>query len=130
MSLPHVEIVGNLVEDPILRMTSNGTPVATIRIGTSERKQDETGQWIEKDKCYINAICWREKATLVAENLNKGEKVAIMGKLRQNDYTDKEGNKRSSYEIDATTVSKVIGNFNFDKTAHTLSEPVFNETVW
>jgi single-strand DNA-binding protein len=115
MALPHIEIVGNLVQDPELRFTANGVAVANLRIGASDRRQDETGKWVEKDKLFINATCWRDHATLAAENLNKGDSVAIMGKLKQNEYTDQAGQKRISYEIEATTVSKVLKPYKMDK---------------
>lgn len=115
MALPHIEIVGNLVEDPILRTTSNGVDVANMRIGTSERKQDETGAWIETSKLYISIVCWRDHAKLVAENLNKGDAVAVMGKLKQKEYTDSNGQKRTDYEIEANTISKVLKPYRMDK---------------
>lgn len=115
MALPHIEIVGNLVEDPVLRITNSGVEVANFRIGTSERKQDETGIWVEKDKLYISVVCWREHAKLVAEHLNKGDAVAVMGKLKQKEYTDNNGQKRTDYEIEANTISKVLKAKRMDK---------------
>lgn len=118
MALPHVEIVGNLVEDPVLRLTSSGTAVANMRIGTSDRKQDETGQWVDKDKLYISAVCWRDQATLVTENLRKGDAVAVIGKLKQKEYTANDGQKRTDYEVEVVTISKVIKPYKMDKRAN------------
>lgn len=137
MALPHIEIVGNLVEDPVLRATSSGVEVANLRIGTSERKQDESGQWVEKDKLYIGVVCWREQAKLVVENLSKGDAVAIMGKLRQKEYIDNNGQKRTDYEIEAATISKVLKPYRMDKgtTANVTWNPApasgsTDNTIW
>ncbi len=108
MSLPLVTMIGNLTADPVLRQTNSGKSFATLRVAAPDRKKNpETGSWEDGDTCFLDVISWRS-AEAVSKALVKGTKVMILGNLRQKDFTDANGTKRTSYEIQAEDISIVI----------------------
>ena len=115
MPLPTITLNGNLTEDPTLRFTKNEKPVTSLRVACSERKRTEAGEWVDGDSIFINVTCWNQTATNAASSLNKGDSVVISGKLKQRDYTDNEGNKRTVYEVDANSVGAELRRFSYSK---------------
>ena len=94
---------GNLTDDPVLRETSDGTPVANMRVAVNRRVQDSEGEYQDKTE-YINLVAWRTIATNAANSLSKGDRVVFAGDLRANNYTDKDGNKRYTQEVHVTSL--------------------------
>lgn len=107
MALPQITISGNLVKDVELRFTQSNKAFATLRIGCSERRKDQSGNWVDGNKLYITGICWEQLAQDVASNLSKGNSVVVTGKLRTNEY-EKDGAKVSNIELLIDSVSKDI----------------------
>src|SRR5215471_9046873 len=100
-----ITIVGNLVNDPELRFTSTGQPVATFRVASTPRIRDNaTGEWKDGDSLFLSCNVWRQMAENVAESLQRGMRVIVSGRLRQRSYETKEGEKRVLYEIEAEEV--------------------------
>ena len=96
-----ITLVGNLVDDPELRFTPNGTPVANFRVASTPRfKDSQTGEWKDSDSLFLTCNVWRQPAENVTESLAKGMRVIVSGRLRQRSYETKEGEKRSVYEIE------------------------------
>lgn len=93
----NVTLVGNLVEDPELRFTSNGTAMAKIRIAVSRRWQQD-GQWQESTS-FFGGTLWREAAENAAESLKKGARVILTGRLEQRTWETEAGEKRSMVEV-------------------------------
>lgn len=99
-----VTVVGNVVSDPTLRVTSGGVKVTSFRLASTERRYDRgVGGWCDGDTIYWSVSCWRRSAENVADSLAKGQPVVVHGRLRERAY-EVEGQRRTSLEIEATTV--------------------------
>ena len=95
-----ITIVGNLVEDPSLRFTPSGAAVANFTIASTPRAFDkQSNEWKDGDTMFLNCSIWRQAAEHVAESLTKGTRVIVQGRLQQRSYDDREGNKRTIYEV-------------------------------
>jgi single-strand DNA-binding protein len=97
-------IVGNLVDDPELRFTNNGTPVANLRVAVTQRVL-EGGAWRDGPTSFFRVNAWRENATHLAESLCKGDRVVVLGRLRQRSWETPEGERRSVAEVEADEVA-------------------------
>ncbi len=100
-----VTLVGNLVDDPELRFTPSGAAVANFRIASTPRTYDrQTGEWKDGESLFLSCSVWRQAAENVAESLQRGMRVIVQGRLKSRSYDDREGNKRTVFEIDADEV--------------------------
>jgi single-strand DNA-binding protein len=100
-----ITLVGNLVDDPELRFTSGGQAVAKFRLASTPRTFDKTSnEWKDGDSLFLTCNVWRQAGENVAESLTRGMRVIVQGRLKQRNWEDKEGNKRSSYEVDVDEV--------------------------
>ena len=96
--LNHTIVQGRLCADPDLRTTQSGTSVCSFRIAWSEKvKETET-------KLFLNCTAWRSTGEMVNKYFSKGKEIIVEGKLSTRDWTDRDGNKRSSNEL---TVDRV-----------------------
>ena len=96
-----VTIVGNLTDDPIMRYTNSGVPFASFTIASTPRAFDkQANEWKDGEALFLRATVWREFAEQVANSLTKGMRVIARGNLRQRSYDDKDGQRRTSYELD------------------------------
>jgi single-strand DNA-binding protein len=96
-----ITVVGNLTADPELRYTQNGLAVANFTIASTPRTYDRaSNEWKDGEALFLRASCWREFAEHVAGSLTKGTRVMAQGRLRQRSYETKEGEKRTSIELD------------------------------
>jgi len=102
-----VILIGRLGADPEIRYTPSGAEVATFRIATSESWTNKSGEKEERTEWH-RIVAWRGLAKICGEYLNKGKLVYIEGKLRNRSWEDKEGNKRTTTEIEATEM-KMLG---------------------
>lgn len=93
-----VTVIGNLVEDPELRYTQSGTPMANIRVASNRRFRDRNDEWQEQTSFFGGTI-WRELAENVAESLHKGDRVIVTGSLEQRTWEGQDGQKRSVVEL-------------------------------
>jgi single-strand DNA-binding protein len=104
-------LVGNLVDDPELRFTPAGQPVARFRIASTPRYRDsKTGEWKDGEPLFLTCQVWRQAAENVAESLTRGTRAIVTGKLRQRSYETKEGEKRTVYELDVDEVGPSLRN--------------------
>lgn len=100
-----ITIVGSLVEDPSLRFTPSGTPVANFRIASNPRQfNKQTNQWEDMEALFLACNVWRQAAENVAESLQKGMRVIVQGRLRQRSYETREGEKRTTFEVEVDEV--------------------------
>ena len=100
-----ITVVGNLVEDPELRFTPSGAAVAAFRIAsTPSRFNKDTSKWEDGDSLFLRCSVWRQAAENVAESLQRGMRVVVQDRLKQREWETKEGEKRTSYEIDVDEV--------------------------
>lgn len=105
MNEPEITIVGNLTADPELRYTPNGAAVASFTVASTPRSfSRDKGEYVDGTPLFMRGTVWRQQAENVAESLSKGQRVIVTGRLRQNNFEDKQGNKRSSIEMQVTDV--------------------------
>ena len=100
-----ITVVGNLTADPELRYTQNGLAVANFTIASTPRNFDRaSNEFKDGETLFLRASVWREFAEHVAGSLTKGSRVIATGRLRQRSYETKEGEKRTSYELDVDEI--------------------------
>lgn len=100
--LNKIFLMGRLVADPELRCTPTNTPVTTFRIAVDRDFKDrETG---ERKADFISVVAWRNTAEFVARNFRKGSLAVVVGQLQIRDWTDSNGNKRTSPEVIADNI--------------------------
>jgi single-strand DNA-binding protein len=106
-----ITIAGNLVDDPELRFTPAGQPVARFRVASTPRYMDrQTNEWKDGDSLFLTCNVWRQAAENVAESLTRGMRVIVSGRLRQRSYETKEGEKRTVYEVEVDDVGPSLRN--------------------
>ncbi len=101
MSFNKVILVGNLGRDPELRYTPQGTPVCNFSIATSEKRKDKTGEWQEQTT-WFRVTMWGRQAETASQYLTKGKPVYIEGRLRIEEWTDRDGKPRYTLEVHGT----------------------------
>jgi single-strand DNA-binding protein len=100
-------LIGNLVDEVELRFTPSGAAVAKFRVASTPRKFNrETNAW-EDDKdgsLFLSCQVWRQQAEHCAETLQKGMRVILQGRLKQRSYEDREGVKRTVFEMEVDEI--------------------------
>ena len=99
-----VTLVGNVTDDPELRFTPTGRPVANFTVAVNKRFKDNDGQWQDRLDGFFRCNCWADMAENVAESLTKGTRIVVTGRLQQRQWEDNDGNKRSAFEIQVDEV--------------------------
>ena len=100
-----IVVVGNLADDPELRYTPNGTPVANCRVAVNRRrKNSQTNEWEEFLDGFFTVNVWRDHAENVAETLHKGDRVLVQGRLISRSYETQQGETRWVTEIEADEI--------------------------
>ena len=103
-----VILVGNLGRDPELRYTQSGQAVVNFTLATSESWTDKSGEKAERTEWH-RIVVWGRTGEMCAQYLSKGRSVYIEGRIQTREWEDKEGNKRSTTEINAQTVQFLGG---------------------
>ena len=96
-----VELVGRLTAKPELRYTSSNLPFSRFSVAINRTFSNAQG---ERETDFINVVVWRKQAENVANYLDKGSQVGIEGSIQTGSYTDKDGNKRTSFDVRANRV--------------------------
>ncbi len=100
-----ITVVGNLTDDPELKFTSSGIAVAKFRVASTPRFMDRTsGEWKDGDPLFLACTVWRQAAENVAESLQRGARVVVVGRLRQRSYETQQGEKRTVVELEVDEV--------------------------
>ncbi|MET8328658.1 single-stranded DNA-binding protein [Streptomyces sp. NPDC005181] len=98
-------LIGNLVEDPELRFTPNGVPVARFTVASTPRTFDrEANAWQDGETTFLDCTAWRQLAENLTESLSKGARVVVAGRLRTDRWETPEGEKRSRMVLDVDDV--------------------------
>ena len=104
-----ITLVGNLGNDPEMRYTPTGVPVANFRMAVNKSTTSQDGQRHDKTM-WFRVTVWRKQAEVVAQYLTKGSKVLVVGELEEaRPYTDREGNLAVSLEVTGQTVRFLSG---------------------
>ena len=111
MNDTQLTITGNLVDDPELRFTPSGQPVAKFRIASTPRYFDkQANAWKDGESLFLTVNVWRQAAENVAESMTRGTRAIVTGRLRQRSYETREGEKRTVYELEADEVGVSLRN--------------------
>lgn len=97
-----VTLMGRLVADPEVRTTNSGKSVANFSIAV-ERSFAKAGEQRQTD--FINIVAWESQANFISRYFGKGSMIAIQGAIQTRNYEDKDGNKRTAFEVLAREVS-------------------------
>ena len=100
--LNHIVLMGRLTRDPELRYTGSNVPVASFRIAVDrDFGRSENG---ERQTDFIDVVAWRQTGEFVSKYFTKGSMAVVSGRLQMRDWTDRDGNKRTSAEVVADNV--------------------------
>src|SRR5258705_2572697 len=108
MSFNRIILVGNLGRDPELRYTAQGTPVCSFSMATNERRKDKTGE-MQDQTTWFRVTLWGRQAETASQYLTKGRPVYIEGRLRVEEWTDRDGKPRHTLEVHATDMQFIGG---------------------
>lgn len=108
MSFNKVILVGNLGRDPELRYTPQGTPVCSFSMATNERRKDKAGE-MQDQTTWFRVTLWGRQAETASQYLTKGRPVYIEGRLRVEEWTDRDGKARHTLEVHATDMQFIGG---------------------
>ncbi len=97
-----VELDGFIGMEPEVKTLTNGSKLVRFSLATNEDYKNKAGEWV-KNTTWHNVVMWNKVAEKAEETLKKGTRVSVTGKLVNRQYTDKEGNKRNTFEIQAST---------------------------
>jgi single-strand DNA-binding protein len=101
MSFNKITIVGNLGRDPELRYTPQGTPVCRFTVATNDKRRDKSGE--QQDfTTWFRISLWGRQAETASQYLTKGRQVYIEGRLRLEEWSDRDGKQRYTLEVHAT----------------------------
>ena len=95
--LNHITIMGRLVRDPELRRTGSGVAVASFCVAVDRDYQSKDGG--ERKADFINCVAWRQTGEFISKYFTKGRMIVVDGRLEMRDWTDRDGNKRTSAEV-------------------------------
>jgi single-strand DNA-binding protein len=92
-------LIGRLVRDPETRYTQSGKAVCSFTLAIDRRGKDNGAD-------FIPCVAWDKLAEVIANNLSKGRRIGVEGRLQSRQYETKDGGKRTAYEV-------VVGNMEF-----------------
>lgn len=95
-------IMGRLTADPELRTTNSGISVTSFSVAVDRRYSRQSE---ERQTDFINVVAWRQTAEFVTRYFHKGSMIAVQGSIQTRNYEDRNGNKRTAFEIVADNVS-------------------------
>lgn len=96
-----ITVIGNLTADPELRFTPSGAAVANFTVASTPRAFDrQSNEWEDAETLFLRCSVWRDAAENAAESLSKGTRVIVQGYLKARISQDREGNQRTSWELD------------------------------
>ena len=90
-------LLGRLTADPELRHTQTQTPVTSFSVAVDRAYQPKGAEQRQAD--FINCVAWRQTAEFICRHFHKGQRIALQGSLQSRGYTDKDGNKRTAFEV-------------------------------
>jgi single-strand DNA-binding protein len=128
MSFNKIIIVGNLGRDPELRYTPQGSAVCNFSVATNEKKRDKAGE-LQDVTTWFRITLWNKQAENASKYLTKGSPIYIEGRLRIEEWTDKDGNNRFTLDVNATDMQFISAGSRGDEFSggsHSDSESEFS----
>lgn len=99
----HVQLIGNIGDDPKVTNLENGKKVARFPLATNENYTNNNGEKVQSTDWHT-IVAWGKTADIVEKFTNKGKQVGIMGKLKTRTYTTDDGNERRVTEVVADEI--------------------------
>lgn len=128
MSFNKIIIVGNLGKDPDLRYTPQGVAVCSFNMATNEKRRDKSGE-LQDITTWFKVTLWRQQAETAAKYLTKGSPVYIEGRLKIEEWTDRENTNRYTLDVQATDMqfisSKGSGEGGYNQPHHDDDQPQY-----
>ena len=119
--MTQVTLVGNVTSDPKLSFTPKGVAVTKFTVAVNERvKKDD--QYVDGEPTFYRVTAWRQIGEQSAEHIVKGERVVVVGKVKQTSYTNKEGEQRYSLDVSADEVAKSVRFFKLGSAVNKTRE--------
>lgn len=109
MSFNKIIVIGNLGRDPELRYTPQGNAVCNFSVATSEKKRDKAGE-MQEVTTWFRVTTWNKQAENASKYLTKGRPVYVEGRLRIEEWTDRDGKTRYTLEVNATDLQFLGSN--------------------
>ena len=100
--LNHITIMGRLTRDPELRTTQSGVSVASFTVAVDRDFGGRDGG--ERQTDFIDCVAWRQTGEFVSKYFHKGSMIVVSGRLQSRKWQDRDGNNRTSWEINADNV--------------------------
>ena len=113
MSFNKIIIVGHLGRDPELRYTPQGSAVCNFSVATSDKRRDKSGEY-QEITTWFKVTLWEKKAEVASKYLTKGTQVYIEGRLRVEEWTDRDGKNRHTLEVQGTDMQFLGGGGRSD----------------
>lgn len=99
-----ITVIGNVVQDPMLKYTANGSALLSFSVAANYSWKNANDEW-EKKVSYFDVTAWRDLAEDAANVLLKGVGVTVTGRLEQRSWEDESGQKRNKVEIIADQIA-------------------------
>ena len=130
--LNHITIMGRLTRDPELRSTQAGVSVASFTVAVDRDFGGRDGG--EKQTDFIDCVAWRQTGEFVSKYFRKGSMIVVSGRLQSRKWQDREGNNRTSWEVNADNVyfgesRRDSGDTTgYDRSSYSRGEPARKES--
>ncbi len=108
MSFNKITVVGNLGRDPELRYTPQGNAVCNFSMATNEKRRDKSGEF-QDVTTWFRITLWGKQAENASKFLTKGSSVYIEGRLRVEEWSDRDGKNRYTLDVHATDMQFLGG---------------------
>ncbi len=127
MSFNKIIVIGNLGRDPELRYTPQGNAVCNFSVATSEKKRDKAGE-MQEVTTWFRVTTWNKQAENASKYLTKGRPIYVEGRLRIEEWTDRDGKNRYTLEVNATDLQFLGGGQNEHSSSDSTGEQEFSQT--
>ena len=124
MSFNKITLIGHLGKDPELRYTPQGIAVCNFTMATNDKRRDQAGE-LQDVTMWFKVTLWRQQAENAAKYLAKGRQVYVEGRLRVEEWTDRDGNNRHTLEVQASDLQFLGGGRGEESGRNESGEPEF-----
>ena len=104
----HASIAGNLAADPEVRFSKDGKAVCECRVASNHRRKNQAGEWEDAGTTWVTVTLWGRSGEAFAETARKGDRVIAVGRLRTEQWTNKNGEARDTLRLDADEVGIIV----------------------
>lgn len=99
----HVQLIGNVGQEPTITNLESGKKVARLSIATNEHYKNNKGEKMQSTDWHT-VVAWGKTAEIIENYVGKGKEIALTGKLRTRSYTTDDGNQRYVTEVEANEI--------------------------